>query len=497
MRAIRKTYVWGWLSYLLPTSLLFLFVLLKTDASYIYPLDDSYIHLSVAKQLVESGIWGISPGEFAAVSSSPLYTLLLSILMVILGNQTWLPLVINSFFGGVLVHWLNQKCVQLGWESALLILLIPLPFLVLLGMEHTLQLLLVLWWLSLLDKPKSGAWQTILAAFLLIGIRYEGLFLIAGSSVLHILHKDWKQLGLHISGAAIALCGFGLFFWINSGFFFPLSVSGKGGVPGLDLGSWLQIVRRIAEGLYDNPFMLLSLCLLLFQLRKWPAPPSKTALPLLVAMTLHLAFAAIGGARYEAYLIGASLFISLDWFRQIHWQHLPNQFSKLAHWGLIVCISLPFIIRAAFFSFQSPVFSQNIYHQQIQMATFLQRHFPNAHCAANDIGAITYFTDIRLTDLTGLSDPDVRRLRQDGRYTPTAIDSLTQSRQTELALVHDIWVGSVLPETWVKIGEWRIPDNRICADESVSLYACQQKMVRPLKTAWERFHPEIEKKMGK
>ena len=52
-------------------------ILRATGGVFMYPLDDPFIHMQVAKNLAFHQTWGIFPGEFASASSSLLYTLLL------------------------------------------------------------------------------------------------------------------------------------------------------------------------------------------------------------------------------------------------------------------------------------------------------------------------------------------------------------------------------------------------------------------------------------
>ena len=59
----------------------------RTEGQFIYPLDDAYIHLAIADQWAQTGVWGISPGQFASASSSPLFTFCLG-----LGARLGLPL---------------------------------------------------------------------------------------------------------------------------------------------------------------------------------------------------------------------------------------------------------------------------------------------------------------------------------------------------------------------------------------------------------------------
>src|SRR5690606_29085030 len=70
-----------------------------TDGLIFYPLDDTYIHMALARHRIESGIWGINPDEFAFASSSPLWTFLLALAFRILGIHVWLPLALNVLLG--------------------------------------------------------------------------------------------------------------------------------------------------------------------------------------------------------------------------------------------------------------------------------------------------------------------------------------------------------------------------------------------------------------
>ena len=51
---------------------------------YIYPLDDAYIHLSMARNFAEFQTWGITQYEFSSTTSSPLFTFLLALIIKIL-----------------------------------------------------------------------------------------------------------------------------------------------------------------------------------------------------------------------------------------------------------------------------------------------------------------------------------------------------------------------------------------------------------------------------
>lgn len=72
-----------------------------------FPLDDSWIHMVVARNLAEGGGFGLNPGEPRACSTSPLYTLVLAGLGALTGSMPAAALLV-----GILCSFVNLFLVQ-------------------------------------------------------------------------------------------------------------------------------------------------------------------------------------------------------------------------------------------------------------------------------------------------------------------------------------------------------------------------------------------------
>ncbi|HEX3725536.1 MAG TPA: hypothetical protein VHV08_04810, partial [Pirellulales bacterium] len=118
----------------------------RCDGNLIYPLDDAYIHMAIARNLAAHGTWGVTPDEFSSTSSAPLWTLLLAGVFVVTGPSVVVPLALNIAFGTglLLTAWYFGRRQQWSGRLNFAVLMVmifwtPLPTLALLGMEHVLQ----------------------------------------------------------------------------------------------------------------------------------------------------------------------------------------------------------------------------------------------------------------------------------------------------------------------------------------------------------------------
>ena len=95
---------------LIGSAALYLFAASAFAGSLGYPLDDAWIHQTLARNLVERGEWSINPGTPAAVSTAPLWTLLLTPAYLL----PIPPLAWTYLLGGLALAWVAWETFKLA-----------------------------------------------------------------------------------------------------------------------------------------------------------------------------------------------------------------------------------------------------------------------------------------------------------------------------------------------------------------------------------------------
>src|SRR5215208_188007 len=196
-----------------------------------FPLDDSWIHLTYARNLAEHGEWAFQLGERSAGSTSPLWTVLLAVGFFIgLGPYIW------TYFLGWIVLALLAVCAenfarklvpsyksQVPWAGLFFVFAWHLTWSAVSGMETLLHGLVIL---AVLGSLISGS-RRYLALGVLTGlsvwIRPDGLTLL-GPILFYAL---FSENSWYLRGKAIwkLLLGFGALFFPY--LFFNLALSGN------------------------------------------------------------------------------------------------------------------------------------------------------------------------------------------------------------------------------------------------------------------------------
>ncbi len=476
----------------------------NTRGNLIYAIDDPYIHMAIAKNFAEYGVWGVTRYGFTSSSSSPFWTLLLSAIYSIFGVNQVCPFILNIIFATllcILVYEILRKH-RLKSSLILIVLLIiffftPLPSIIFTGQEHTIHVLISIFFVyvsaNILTSTKSKFKEILLLlllSMLVISIRYEGLFLVFVVCCLLMIRR--KPLHALLTGATgiLPIYFYGIHSLSNGWNFFPNSILLKGRMP--ESYSFTSVMKffinffdRIMAINNSHIFMLilLAIVLLYLQIRRYKKIWDKRIVMLIILVAtaiLHMLFADTGWFfRYEAYLVGLGitvLAISVPKF------FIDAAKSKLNKWKvslnillilLILLTIVPFSVRGFDALRKIPQATKNIYEQQYQIGLFLSKYYEGEGVAANDIGAIDFLADIRVLDVWGLANIDVAKAIRKKYYTTDFVSNLAAKKNIRIAVIYDIALQEYggIPSQWIKLGAWKISNNIVCGDDSVSFYA--------------------------
>lgn len=495
------------------------------EGHLIYAIDDPYIHMAIARNVAEHGVWGVTRYGFTSSSSSLLWTLLLSLVYLLFGVGESAPLILNilSAIGACgLIYALLQRHRVPPWLTlgALLSIIFfsPWPSLVFCGQEHILHGLLTIWFVSLAAALLSGDGQTrlrfsalLLLAALVVMARYEGLFAVLVVGGLFAARRRWVPALAVVAAGCLPVVTYGMISAAKGWYFLPNPILLKGNIP--DVSSVKGLVYLLGYSGYlqltQNPHMLMlllaGLVALHYQLRNreglWRESTVVNAV-FVAATGLHMQFARAGWFyRYEAYLVGLGVFaltLALkDWLEQGRHTRMARQelvrYLPLALMSILVVA--PLGVRGIKSFRAIPQATGNIYQQQYQMGLFLREFYQGRVVAANDVGAINYLADIRCVDLWGLASLEVAKAMRARRYDTASIDELVGSKQAEIAVLYDAWfqredIGG-WPSHWLRVGQWGMPDNLVCCEDTISFYAVDESEVEPLIDNLRRFGPRL------
>lgn len=507
------------------TGVLFAAVTAGTGGRFVYPLDDPYIHMAMAKNLSLHGVWGVTREGFTSSSSSPLWTLLLAAAYLIVGPAEIAPLLLCLVCGLVLLLVVDRLIREHGlgpWARATtlgaLVLLVPLPAVLSTGQEHVLQTTLsvaLVWTTAAVVTRERPLWLLAVLALLLTATRYEGLFLVFLAVVLLCGRRRFWAAVVVAAAGLLPVVAYGIVSVFKGWFFLPNSVLMKADFlhqavrfarSGFGTPEFWKAFANIAglwglKQIATTPHMLaavlLVLLLLVLRLRQnrgfWQFDTVLGSI-FLAATFLHMHFAQPGPLhRYEAYLVAtgvvavAALMHSLRLGRSRVWFRVAGVTA-----GLAMAVMT---WEGAATTSRVPQASRNISEQQYQMGLFLRRFYEDQSVAANDVGAINYLADVRCFDTWGLATMAVARAKARGGLSSVALGAMAESAGVRIAIIYEDWLKltrtKAVPPKWTKVGCWRIRNNLVCGCDSVAFFACRPEEVARLEECLSLFAADL------
>jgi hypothetical protein len=478
----------------------------RLAGAFTYPLDDTYIHMAVARHLIENGTWGVNAGVSTSASSSPVWTLVLSGVAAAGVPLDYAPMIL-SIAGGICIvttaDALFRDAGMPAWPRALaLVMLIAIgyvPTLAVLGMEHTWHTAMSLGFLLALRRHGAMRWRIallVLAAILPL-VRFESLVFV-GLAIPVVWLKSRRDAMWLAAAVAGPVGAFILISMASGWLWLPNSILVKVALEMYTAGS---LPSRFGEGWSDlgEAAGFASAIVVLQFSGTLPARLTREAWVVLGATFVHASLSSAGVlSRYLGYLAAMLLvaMLSTMWAATLATWRSRSWRSDLAlALSIVIFVSWlqPSWWRARDMFANAPVAMRNIADQQGQSARFIREFLSvPGPVMINDLGYVAYAGRRDVIDIVGLGDTAIARRRLAGPIDASVLRARAAVSGAQVALAYETWLIDIDPEegaprNWIRIGTWLIDDNAVCGEAAVTVYATQPGAAEQLRDDFRRF----------
>lgn len=503
-------------------------ILNYTHGILVYAIDDAYIHMSIAKNIILQHVWAPSGNELISASSSILYPIILAIFFKVFGLHESIPFFINLavalMFLIVLQRWLKKNKVDSIWQVIILLLVLfitPIPAMVTIGMEHMLQILFSFLFIcafceyisknKYVDDRSSMMRRIYILGLLVTSIRYEGMFLIFVSCIIMLMQKDIKKACILAVAGFFPIVIFGIYSILNNCYFFPNSVLVKSTNIPFQF-NWETIIAYaslyfsrlyIPITVYHNTFssipiliiiIILPIVYLFSVIYKLNNNSANRYMLIFIWVTeiLHLCFAKTGWFyRYEAYIISIGLIailIELIQFYSLIGDKITKELSIAV--VFLIFIFIPFFLRGFDSIFRNFGATKNIYDQNYQIGQFIHRYYDSTNIVINDLGATTFFSQGFKIDVLGLGNNEIARsIVNEGDVLNIVRDEVNK-KNGKIAILSDAFPKEYY-SGWTKVATWHISDAYTAASLNIIFYAIDSTYIYGLRKNIEDFSSKL------
>ncbi|MBI1949922.1 MAG: hypothetical protein HYS34_00980 [Acidobacteria bacterium] len=508
-----------------------------------FPLDDAWIHARLARNLSEGGGLAFNAGEPAAVSSAPLWTLLVYLPAAAGVPFPWASFLAGALLAGalpVLAFRLVQRAVgdrSAAWFSALLLAgTHPMPWSSVSGMETPLAAALVAATLLAALSARPGASLVLAGA---AGLARPELVLLPVFVLADVLWRERALRRPRVVGLAIGalLAGIAPFAvnralagaWLFSSFAAKVGRHGMlaallegraDAVPSVMATNLPLYLAALVKALgRDNAALLLLVPIGLWRLA---AGRGGSHLPWMVFVLLPCFMAVLapfGGPefheqRYIGPLVAVMVLAGCVALAALP-PFLKRPAARLPLMALIAALSVPGAWTAAR---RYAIEVKNITEMQVTVGRWLaERPGGPGTIATNDIGAIGFLTRAPILDLTGLASPDAipylrrpppagsRNRGWNGASESGLVDFMRERRPGYVAVFPAWYPGRSFHESLgAEVFRVTLEDNLICGDRTMIVYrpswnGARGRLGGSLRQAWRphgRGRPARRRRIG-
>jgi arabinofuranosyltransferase len=452
-----------------------------------FPLDDTWIHLTYARNLAHGFGFSYFPGQPASAgSTSPLFTLVLAGGFLATDDEKALGRLLSlAFQAGFLVAavaWARRRLESTALAAAFALVIALDARLVILsvsGMETSLFLLLTA--LAFWARAAGRAGLAGLAVGLGVWTRPDAFILAVVFAIATLLER-WPPAPVRrmTTGFALPAVLYFAFNVANAGALLPNTFGAKRAYYGQAAGSvhWAFLATHVREAFLGAGWLVLTPLALLAiglvgrrLLRREPAGPlveTGWAVALPLAYFVLLPF----GHRFARYLLPALPALALVALLELRRRWPRAAWAAVASALVLQAAALP----AAFTSYRELVLYHHQRHERCGL--WLREHTPaGAVVAANDVGAIAYYSGRLIVDVAGLVDPEVIPHLRQPDYTEFLADLFARRHVTHLALLTNwievanqapLWVADPRPEV-LQVHEWAPGRTLLVPEEATRL----------------------------
>jgi hypothetical protein len=505
---------WGVAAYAFTLAAILVAALSMSDGRMVYVLDDPAIHLSMADTLAHHGTWGVVAGDFQSASSAPLWTLLLAgWVRLVPGPASVAPLVLNVVAGVATIAILgsSQRLLRPSWRRpldvvavvALVTIVLFLPALTMVGMEHTLHGALVLGAVVAFHRRAGPAWLPYALVALAAGVRFETIFIAVGVAVALLVTtsgRRWIAALAAVAAGVLPVAAFGLVNLSMGQGLLPNSVLAKSSLNG---AAGESLFREVTGRITEDPLVAALLAVLIFALvaarepgrGTWPSW-SFPAIVYVVATVLHIGLARMGWYdRYQAYLIAVGVYALLELAADaVSRDGAPVRLERGRLGFALVLVLLVFTWTKVSLTMDVADAVEETYQQRYQAGLFFERYYDGRPIATGELGYVTLFHDGDITDLFGLGDHDVleQRRRSGNHPPPDYWAHLAEERGFEVVGAYPTTLFFETPPNWVRVGTWQIDADVVTAWEpDFTFWATRPEAVAELDAHLRDFEPSM------
>lgn len=475
----------------------------------VFTLDDPYIHLAVADQILAGG-YGVNAAEFSSPSSSIIWPYLLALTETArLGPLG--PLLLNAAFTCAALAAMLRLIEATGlfadrherpFAGALALLSICLVNAIALpmtGMEHSLHVWTTLITCAGLLGAARGQAPTALHVIALVAlplVRFEGAaFALASLMAFGLL--GYRRFAV-VTAAVIGAClvAYATVMAARGLPLLPSSVLLKSRIIETTyehhsaLASLIENLTASLNNIYGQRLLALGIALgaLAVALRSDPRLLIVFA-AVLAGLAAHLGFGQydIWFHRYETYAIAVAAIAVIVAIAELKPRLTSRRWllAKLATIVLLTYAAVPALSSGLLVPFSA----RGIHEQQEQMGRFV-REFYRSPVGVNDLGLVTYRNPSYVLDLFGLGSEEVRKAKLAGHYGPDEMAAMVAAHQVGLVMIYDSWFPRGLPAEWRKVAV--LHAERVSAAEGkVSFYRTPHADPVALAGALQAFKPTL------